>query len=63
MSSKSLDAVGIRGEVPHQLVYSVVDSDEVSSVVRRIRELDPKSFVNAFKTDFVSGYWFERPED
>jgi uncharacterized membrane-anchored protein YitT (DUF2179 family) len=58
-----LDAVGIRGEVPHQLVYSVVDSDEVSTVVRRIRELDPKCFVNAFKTDFVSGYWYERPED
>lgn len=61
--STRFDAVGVNGEVPHQIVYSVVDSDEVSSVVRGIRELDPKCFVNAFKTDFVSGYWYERPED
>ncbi len=61
--STRFDAVGVNGEVPHQIVYSVVDSDEVTSVVRGIRELDPKCFVNAFKTDFVSGYWYERPED
>ena len=58
-----LEAFGIRADVPHQIVYSVVDSDEVRRVVRGIHEIDPKSFVNAFKTDFVSGNWYERPED
>ena len=58
-----LEATGVYAGLPHRLIYSVVDSDEVSSVVRGIREIDPKSFVNAFKTDFVSGHWYERPED
>ncbi|MBQ7667056.1 MAG: YitT family protein [Kiritimatiellae bacterium] len=58
-----LEATGIHGEVPHQIVYSVVDSDEVRRVVNGIHEIDPKGFVNAFKTDFISGYWHERPED
>ena len=59
VSRYSRPALGL----PHQIVYSVVDSDEVRRVVRGIHEIDPKSFVNAFKTDFVSGYWYERPED
>ena len=41
------------------IVVIVVEDDPH----RGIRELDPKCFVNAFKTDFVSGYWYERPED
>ena len=55
---------GVWGEVPHQMVYSVVDSDEVRAVVRGIHEIDPKSFVNVLKTDFiVASRWYERPED
>ena len=58
-----VEAAGAYSGTPHRLVYSVVDSDEVSAVVRGIREIDPKSFVNAFRTDIVSGHWYERPED
>ncbi len=58
-----LEAFGVHADTPHQLVYSVVDSDEVRRIVRGIHEIDPASFVNAFKTDFISGRWHERPED
>ena len=59
-----IDVTGVWGEVPHQMVYSVVDSDEVRAVVRGIHEIDPRSFVNVLKTDFiVASRWYERPED
>lgn len=58
-----LEAFGVRAGAPHHIVYSVVDSDEVRRIVNGIHGIDPNSFVNAFKTDFISGYWNERPED
>lgn len=45
------------------MVYSVVSSDEVKLVMRKIREADPQAFVNVIRTDHMNGRFFQRKED
>lgn len=45
------------------MVYSVVSSDEVKLVMRRIKEADPQAFVNVIRTDHMNGRFFQRKED
>lgn len=45
------------------MVYSVVSSDEVKLVMRKIRESDPRAFVNVIRTDHMTGHFFQKKED
>ena len=45
------------------MVYSVVSSDEVKLVMRKIREADPQAFVNVIRTDHMNGRFFQCKED
>lgn len=49
------------GEV--EMLYSVIGSEEVSKVIRGIREIDPKAFINTFKTEQIDGRFYKRPND
>ena len=40
------------------MVYSVVSSSEVHSMVNAIHEEDPKAFVNVLKTEYIEGRFF-----
>lgn len=45
------------------MVYSVVSSEEVDRVMKEIREVDPKAFVNVIKTEQINGRFYRRPND
>jgi uncharacterized membrane-anchored protein YitT (DUF2179 family) len=46
-----------------QLLYSVVHSDEVASVVNAINIADPGAFINVIKTEHVYGNFIKKPID
>ena len=43
------------------MVYSVVSSEEVDMIMKEIKEVDPKAFVNVIKTEQVNGRFYRRP--
>lgn len=45
------------------MIYSVIDSNQVKQVTKAIREIDPKAFINVIKTNQVSGNYYRRPND
>lgn len=45
------------------MLYSVVSSEEVDMVVKEIREVDPKAFVNVMKTDQINGRFYKPPNE
>ncbi len=62
------DATLIKGEGCYlkqecNMLYSVVGRDEVRKVLKRVRETDPKAFVNMIRTESLSGRFYQRPND
>lgn len=56
------------GEGPYEnrerkIVYSVVSSAESNQVIREIKKVDPKAFVNVVKTEKVQGRFYYRPNE
>lgn len=45
------------------ILYSVVGRDEVRKVVNGVKEKDPGAFINTFRTDNLSGEFYQRPHD
>lgn len=45
------------------IVYSVVSSAESEKVIRRVKEIDPKAFVNVMKTQQISGRFYQKPNE
>ena len=45
------------------MIYSVIDSTQVKTVTKVVREIDPQAFVNVLKTNQVSGNYYRRPND
>lgn len=54
---------GLYEHQERSMVYSVVSSDEIRTVVTHVREADPKAFINAIKTDSLTGHFYRRPND
>lgn len=46
-----------------KVVYSVVSSSESKKVIAAIKVADPAAFVNAIKTDQLSGIFYQRPNE
>ena len=46
-----------------KLLYSVVSRQEKRRIVSKIREIDPKAFINVVKTEQVTGRFYLRPND
>lgn len=46
-----------------KVVYSVVSSAESKHVIQAIRKVDPKAFINAIKTEEISGHFYQRPHE
>lgn len=55
--------IGCYQQRERPMIYSVVSSDEVRLVLRRIRTVDPKAFVNVMRTEQVNGRFYKRPND
>lgn len=58
-----IDAKGMYEGEERSMIYSVVSSDESKLVMKEIKKVDPNAFVNAMKTDQLSGRFFLRPKD
>ena len=55
--------MGLYNGDPCVMIYSVVADSQVRSLVRRVRQSDPKAFVNVLRTNRVSGNFYRRPRD
>jgi len=55
--------VGLYNGDPCVMIYSVVSDSEVRSLARKIRQSDPKAFVNVLRTERVVGKFYRRPRD
>ena len=51
------------GDEDKSVVYSVITATQVTQIINAIKELDPASFVNVFKSERVSGRFYRIPED
>lgn len=58
-----IDGEGSYGHKSHKVLYSVVSSEEIKPVIRAIREIDPKAFVNVVRTEQISGQFYKRPNE
>lgn len=45
------------------LVYSVVNTDEVDMIIKEVRQIDSHAFVNVIKTDRINGRFYNRPKE
>ena len=45
------------------MIYSVVESNQVDMILKEIREVDPKAFINVLKTERLTGRFYKRPRD
>ena len=58
-----IEGVGLYNGDPCVMIYSVVADSQVRVLVRRVRQSDPKAFVNVLRTNRVSGNFYRRPRD
>ena len=53
--------VGLYKGEERSLVYSVISSDELHLVIRNIKKVDSKAFIDVIHSDRVDGWFFQRP--
>lgn len=58
-----IEGVGLYNGEPCVMIYSVVNDSEVRTLARKIRQSDPKAFVNVLRTERVVGKFYRRPRD
>ncbi|MCM1050123.1 MAG: YitT family protein [Clostridiales bacterium] len=54
------------GSYEHQerdIVYSVVSKEEGKAVIKAVKEADPDAFVNAIRTEELSGRFYQKPTE
>ncbi|MFR8172478.1 MAG: YitT family protein [Marvinbryantia sp.] len=58
-----LEGEGSYGHCERNVVYSVVSYAETKKVMNAIRETDPEAFVNAIRTEQLSGRFYQKPAE
>lgn len=58
-----IEGVGLYNGEPCVMIYSVVSDSQVRVLARKIRQADPKAFVNVLRTERVVGKFYRRPRD
>lgn len=58
-----LEGKGSYGYCDRYVVYSVVSGAESKRIMRVIRETDPQAFVNAIRTEQLSGRFYQKPAE
>lgn len=58
-----MNAEGMYEGNKKSLIYSVIDSEELKLIMEEIRKEDPDAFINAIRTDRISGRYYMRPND
>ena len=58
-----IEGVGLYNGEPCVMIYSVVEDSQLRSLTRKVRQSDPKAFVNVLRTDKLTGNFYRRPRD
>ena len=64
VSNHGATVIEAEGSYEHQerkIVYSVVSRAECKDIIKNIKEVDPKAFVNVINTQQISGRFYHRP--
>lgn len=56
-----LDGIGTYTDKPRTLLYTVVNTGDVKSIIHLIKEEDPSAFINVTKTELVEGRFYLDP--
>ena len=54
---------GLYKNEPRSMIYTVLSGDDIRRVVRDVRAADPHAFINAQRTDSLTGRFYRRPQD
>lgn len=58
-----LEGEGSYEHCERNVVYSVVSGAECKRVIRAVRRVDPKAFINALRTEQLSGRFYQKPTE
>lgn len=58
-----LKGIGCYSNEEKDVLFSVINSDEVGKMLVMIREIDPKAFIDVVKTEELEGHFYMRPND
>ena len=58
-----IEGVGLYNGEPCVMIYSVVTSGQIRQLVRKVRDADPKAFVNVLRTDKLQGNFYRSPRN
>lgn len=58
-----LEGEGSYKHCERNVVYSVVSSEESKKVISEIRRVDPKAFINSVRTEELSGWFYQKPNE
>lgn len=53
--------IGCYRNEERNMIYSVVSSDEIHSVLSRIKRVDEDAFIDIIQTDRISGFFYDKP--
>lgn len=56
-----IEAEGSYEHQERKIVYSIVSSAQCKDIIKDIKEVDPKAFVNVINTQQVSGQFYQKP--
>ena len=48
---------------PRSMIYTVLSGDDIRRVVHDVRQIDPHAFINAMRTDSLTGRFYRRKQD
>lgn len=58
-----LEGEGSYEHCERNVVYSVVSSAESKRVIQAVKRVDPEAFVNAIRTEQLSGRFYQKPNE
>lgn len=57
------NGTGLYKNEPRSMIYTVLSGEDIRRVVRDVRAVDPHAFINAQRTDSLTGRFYRRPQD
>ena len=58
-----LEGEGSYAHCERNIVYSIVSREESKTVIRSVKKVDESAFVNALRTDELSGRFYQKPNE
>lgn len=62
-SATLVEGVGLYNGQPCVMIYTVVAGNQVRSLTKKVRQADPKAFVNVLRTEKLAGNFYRAPRE